>query len=223
MLGGFIVGFDNDDETIFDQQLDFIERTGIAQAFINILTPIPTTPLYDRLRAEGRLDFGDAEVTFRPKLMTRETLKRGYEQLLRRLYEPEAYFDRLFRGYRESPAFRRSRATMDALVASQQSLTSKVWQIVGGVRQALMLGCTLGRTQRLRRLGGAYLKIWFNKNRPLGRDALPFSTFVQQCVLHLHFYTIAHMPRKNAFAEPAMLASLKTTTDNLVAAENTSG
>jgi hypothetical protein len=44
---------------------------------VAVLTPIPTTPLYDRLKAERRLDPSDPEVIFHPKGMSRETLKRG--------------------------------------------------------------------------------------------------------------------------------------------------
>jgi radical SAM superfamily enzyme YgiQ (UPF0313 family) len=42
---GFIVGFDNDDPRIFEEQYDFIQESGIGQAMVSILTPIPTTPL----------------------------------------------------------------------------------------------------------------------------------------------------------------------------------
>ncbi|MGA2185823.1 MAG: radical SAM protein [Bryobacteraceae bacterium] len=199
VIAGFIVGFDHDDGAIFDEQFDFIQRTGIAQAAVGLLTPIPTTPLYDRLKAEGRLDFGDPDVLFHPRLMSRETLKRGYEKLLRRLYEPEAYFDRLFRGYRGSPAFRRRRAIMDAAVLPQQTVASKLVRTAGGLTQAFRLALTLARARLLRRLGGAYLEVWFRENLPLGRDALPFCMFVHLCVIHWHFYNVIRLPKKNGF------------------------
>ena len=109
---GFIVGFDSDDESIFDEQFEFIQRTGIAQALVARLSPVPTTPLYARLAAEGRLDFADDEIVFRPMRMSRDALKRGHAELVRRLYEPDSYFGRLFAGYREiagvSPSSRRA-------------------------------------------------------------------------------------------------------------------
>jgi radical SAM superfamily enzyme YgiQ (UPF0313 family) len=203
VIAGFIVGFDADDEAIFDEQFEFIERTGIAQAPVALLTPIPTTPLYARLEAEGRLDFTDPDVIFHPKLMTRETLKRGYSRLLHRLYEPEAYFGRLFRGYRGSPAFRRRRAVMDAAVSRRRGVTAWAGRTIGGVRQSFKLGLALARAKLLRRLGIAYAKIWLGENLPLGRDALPFHTFVHACVIHWHFYNVIRLPRKVSFGSIA--------------------
>ena len=55
VLGGFIVGFDSDDETIFDRQREFIERAAIAWAMAGMLQAPPTTPLFDRMKEEGRL------------------------------------------------------------------------------------------------------------------------------------------------------------------------
>ncbi len=199
VIAGFIVGFDADDEAIFDEQFDFIERTGIAQAAVGLLTPIPTTPLYARLEAEGRLDFADPDVIFHPKLMNRETLKRGYARLLHRLYEPEAYFGRLFRGYRGSPAFRRRRAVLDAAVSRRRGVTASAGRIAGGMRQAFTLGLALMQAKLLRRLGVAYVKAWLGENLTLGRDALPFHLFVHICVVHWHFYNVIRLPRKNGF------------------------
>jgi radical SAM superfamily enzyme YgiQ (UPF0313 family) len=98
VCGGFIVGFDNDDERIFDEQFEFIQASGITNLSISLLTPLPTTPLYDRLRREGRLDYGDPEIIYIPKQMSREQLKAGFHQLLGRVFEPGAFFDRAFRG-----------------------------------------------------------------------------------------------------------------------------
>ena len=86
LQAGFIVGFDNDDPRIFDEQYEF-EESGVGQAMVSILTPIPTTPLYDRLKAEGRLNYTDPEVAFVPKLMTQAELRTGHADLIRRLYE----------------------------------------------------------------------------------------------------------------------------------------
>ena len=55
VLGGFIVGFDSDDETIFERQREFIERTAIAWAMAGVLQAPPTTALFDRMKREGRL------------------------------------------------------------------------------------------------------------------------------------------------------------------------
>lgn len=102
VLGGFIVGFDSDDETIFERQREFIERAGITWAMAGLLQAPPTTPLYDRMKQEGRL-FEDSEGTsnfsapnFRT-VMPLPTLLNGLSGLLFDLYTPEAYFQRAIR------------------------------------------------------------------------------------------------------------------------------
>jgi radical SAM superfamily enzyme YgiQ (UPF0313 family) len=99
VLGGFIVGFDSDDETIFERQRAFIETAGITWAMAGLLQAPPTTPLYDRMKKEGRL-IEDSEGTsnfsapnFRTS-MPLPTLLRGLSGLLFDLYTPEAYFNR---------------------------------------------------------------------------------------------------------------------------------
>ncbi len=53
--GGFIVGFDNDPLTIFDTQIRFIQKSGVVTAMVGILTALPRTQLYERLKKEKRL------------------------------------------------------------------------------------------------------------------------------------------------------------------------
>jgi len=102
VLGGFIVGFDSDDETIFDRQLEFIDRTAIAWAMAGVLQAPPTTALYDRMKREGRLienSQGTSNFSapnFRTMLPL-PVLLRGLSTLLAGLYEPESFFQRAFR------------------------------------------------------------------------------------------------------------------------------
>ena len=56
---GMIMGFDSDDEGIFDRQVDFIQHARISFSMSGMLSAIPKTPLHDRLAAEGRLDRSD--------------------------------------------------------------------------------------------------------------------------------------------------------------------
>src|SRR5205814_3739229 len=53
---GMIVGFDNDDEAVFAAQVQFLAEARISMAMVGMLSAIPRTPLYDRLKAAGRLD-----------------------------------------------------------------------------------------------------------------------------------------------------------------------
>jgi len=96
--GGFIIGFDSDTEEIFEQQREFIERTGITWAMLGFLQAPPTTPLYRRMQAEGRLLDETIVSNFHPPnfqtLIPRPVLLRGFLGILRALYEPPAYYDR---------------------------------------------------------------------------------------------------------------------------------
>jgi radical SAM superfamily enzyme YgiQ (UPF0313 family) len=100
VMGGFIVGFDNDPKEIFQLQYDFIQKTGIAAAMVGLLTALPKTQLYHRLLGEGRLDTAttgnntEAVLNFIPKL-DREFLISGYKRLMWTLYEPTAYYRRV--------------------------------------------------------------------------------------------------------------------------------
>lgn len=188
---GFIVGFDADDEAIFDEQFEFIQQSGIALVSVAILCPIPTTPLYDRLKTEGRLDLSDPHVSFHPKNMTREALKAGYDKLLRRLYEPDAYFDRLLNGYAGSPDFRRSRASQASLIGRKRSGIGRFAELAGAALMVARLARTLLARRRAIALGGAYIRHWRSNRRLCGREAIPFASFAMLCAEHWHLYSIS--------------------------------
>jgi radical SAM superfamily enzyme YgiQ (UPF0313 family) len=57
---GMIVGFDHDDPSIFEVMPKFLAEARISAALVGMLYAIPTTPLYDRLRAESRLNDDEA-------------------------------------------------------------------------------------------------------------------------------------------------------------------
>lgn len=98
--GGFIVGFDNDTENIFDDQIDFIQRSGIPNAMVGLLNAPTGTKLYNRMRDEGRLldmfsgNNMDASINFIPK-MSYKNLIQGYSRLLNTIYSQEEYYNRL--------------------------------------------------------------------------------------------------------------------------------
>jgi radical SAM superfamily enzyme YgiQ (UPF0313 family) len=100
VMGGFIVGFDNDRQDVFKRQFDFIQRSGVATAMVGLLQALPQTRLYQRLMREGRLESAatgnntEAVLNFKPKL-NREFLQSGYRELMRRLYEPRVYYQRI--------------------------------------------------------------------------------------------------------------------------------
>jgi radical SAM superfamily enzyme YgiQ (UPF0313 family) len=98
VFAGMIVGFDNDDDTVFDAQRDFISSARISIANVGMLSAIPSTPLYARLAQANRLDPADHPpygTNVVPLKMTREALSDGYVRLMAALYEPQAYFARV--------------------------------------------------------------------------------------------------------------------------------
>jgi radical SAM superfamily enzyme YgiQ (UPF0313 family) len=100
VMGGFIVGFDNDTPTIFQRQIDFIQKTGIVTAMVGMLQAPYGTKLYDRMQKEGRLieemtgDNADGSTNIQPK-MGADTLKDGYRSLMNEIYSPSKFYERV--------------------------------------------------------------------------------------------------------------------------------
>jgi len=96
---GMIVGFDNDDASIFDEQLRFIQEARIPVSMTGMLQAMPKTPLHARVAAEGRLlgdSTGDQFVfsNILPRSMTRLELYRGYRELVTKLYDFRLFRER---------------------------------------------------------------------------------------------------------------------------------
>lgn len=94
--GCFILGLDAHTPDIFPVIRDFVRSSGLAEVQATVLTPFPGTPLYSRLRREGRLlsaRFWDRctlfDVNYRPARMTVEELEDGMRGLFRELYSKE--------------------------------------------------------------------------------------------------------------------------------------
>jgi radical SAM superfamily enzyme YgiQ (UPF0313 family) len=180
---GFIVGFDSDDGGIFEEQFQFIQENGITLAMVGMLQAIPRTPLYERLRREGRLVEDDPNCNFVPKQMSREELRRGYWDLVQRLYTPEAFFERYFKVYK-SPEYLQRRAEICRKAGEGKRLPTLAYGLV-----LLWNLCrALWRDGSLRSVGWAYLKYFFTRNLRYRRDIVGFAQFMNRCVTHWHFY-----------------------------------
>lgn len=100
VMGGFILGFDNDPPTIFDTLVRFIEDTRIIIAMVGVLNAPPGTRLYHRLLEEGRIlarfigNNTDISTNIVPK-MGFETLIEGYKKVIRELYSVKNYYRRV--------------------------------------------------------------------------------------------------------------------------------
>jgi radical SAM superfamily enzyme YgiQ (UPF0313 family) len=99
VMGGFIVGFDHDPEDIFDRQINFIRESAIPLAMVGLLTALPDTQLWRRLKQEGRL-IGEScgnntsvSLNFVPK-MDPARLVEGYRSVLQTIYNSGEYYER---------------------------------------------------------------------------------------------------------------------------------
>lgn len=100
VLGGFIVGFDHDRPSIFQRQIEFIQKSGIVTAMVGLLQAPPGTRLYERMKKEGRLrgdssgDNVDGTTNIIPA-MSLDVLREGYKGILQHIYSPELYYRRI--------------------------------------------------------------------------------------------------------------------------------
>jgi radical SAM superfamily enzyme YgiQ (UPF0313 family) len=80
----FVFGMDGDDGSVFDRTVEWAIQQGIETATFHILTPYPSTALYKRMQAEGRLTssnwdlFDTRHTVFKPRGLTPEALEAGY-------------------------------------------------------------------------------------------------------------------------------------------------
>jgi hypothetical protein len=102
VLGGFIIGFDSDTPEIFDNQYRFITAAGIQSAMVGLLTAIPRTPLYERMKREGRLREVDETAdntrpvtNIVPKSMSDDAMAAGYRELYRELFTSASIASRI--------------------------------------------------------------------------------------------------------------------------------
>jgi len=122
VMAGMIVGFDNDDPSIFDEQFRFIQEARIPISMTGMLNAVPKTPLHQRLKDAGRLiaeSVGDQFVftNIIPKGMSRVQLYEGYKHLLEHLYSYRNYRRRVMKLILEKGAQIQTR-----LVAGSQDL-----------------------------------------------------------------------------------------------------
>src|SRR6059058_3133752 len=105
VMAGFIVGFDNDPEDIFERQIDFIRQSAIPLAMVGLLNALPDTQLWKRLEREGRL-LGEASgnnsncsLNFIP-VMDPTRLMEGYQSIMRTIYNSAEYYNRALESMR---------------------------------------------------------------------------------------------------------------------------
>jgi len=189
VMCGMIMGFDNDDPSVFNAQREFLRQAHIPNAVISMLYAIPKTPLYDRLRREGRLDTDDKPAfgtNVIPLRMSREALRDGYLQVFKDLYEPEAFFGRLdelflkrkapflsaARDYWRKHPWRRFKVLMKDVIRSAGLFARLMWRVPQ----------TALRQEYRRRLAGVIRK------RP---DPHLVFLYTIKCAMHYHHWALA--------------------------------
>jgi radical SAM superfamily enzyme YgiQ (UPF0313 family) len=132
VMGGFIVGFDSDTHSIFQRQIDFIQKSGIVAAMVGILQAPPGTRLFDRLQGENRIvrafsgDNVDGTTNIIPK-MGLERLLGGYRSIMKQIYSPPNFY-------------RRVRNSLQELKAPSITMPMDVQRILAFFRSCFRLG-----------------------------------------------------------------------------------
>jgi radical SAM superfamily enzyme YgiQ (UPF0313 family) len=125
--GCFILGLDADTPDVFEDVLQFVRDSGLYEVQVTFLTAFPGTPLYARLKQEGRILRDKAwelctlfDINIQPKSMSVADLQSGFLSLVKQLYSAEetdqrrSQFKRKLKG---SPHFGRNAGPKQPLLA----------------------------------------------------------------------------------------------------------
>ena len=101
--GLFIFGFDYDYPDVFDKTLKALDTWKIDAGEFNILTPLPGTPLFDKMDKDGRIltkdwsKYTQTQAVFKPKNMTLEELNNGLKKVVKEFHSPKNIIKRCYR------------------------------------------------------------------------------------------------------------------------------
>jgi radical SAM superfamily enzyme YgiQ (UPF0313 family) len=118
--GGFIVGFDSDTPSVFQRQIDFIQKSGIVSAMVGILNAPKNTKLYQRLETENRLTVEatgnntDTSMNFVPKMDYNELID-GYKTIINNIYTIKPYYKRIRQLFLNYNKIQKNRNTINFL------------------------------------------------------------------------------------------------------------
>ncbi|HBX80815.1 MAG: radical SAM protein [Propionibacteriaceae bacterium] len=88
----FVFGMDSDDPSVFDRTVEWAIQRGVETATFHVLTPYPSTALYQRMAAAGRILHSDWDLydtrhaVFQPAHMSVEQLETGYWRAYKQFY-----------------------------------------------------------------------------------------------------------------------------------------
>lgn len=150
---------------------------------VGMLQAIPKTPLYNRLKLDGRLVEEDPVASSFPKQNRPGPSCTGYWDLVKRLYSPEAYLERYFKVYK-SPSISRSAGRSAGTGGRRKELAHAAY----GLLLTWALFKALLRDGSLFSVGRVYASYFFKRNLRHRRDIVGFAQFMNRCVTHWHFY-----------------------------------
>jgi radical SAM superfamily enzyme YgiQ (UPF0313 family) len=126
--GCFILGLDGDTRDVFADVLDFVRDSALYEVQVTFMTAFPGTPLYARLKNEGRILRDRAwelctlfDINFQPKNMSIADLQSGFLGLVKQLYsaeETKARRRNFKRRLKTSPNFGRKAKSDEQLLAA---------------------------------------------------------------------------------------------------------
>lgn len=115
--GCFVLGLDGAGTQSFDEIWEFVQQSGLYDVQITVQTAFPGTPLYQRLKGEGRLLREEAwelctlfDVNFQPARMSVAELEKGLRDLGKLIYSEECTQHRREEFHRNYRAKRRLQA-----------------------------------------------------------------------------------------------------------------
>ncbi len=131
-----VFGFDDDDESVFDETLEFLYRTRIPSATFNILTPYPGTDIFEQFKSQNRLitenwEFYDhCTVTYFPKNMSVGRLYEGYQYVMDNYYSLGHILERFPANIRRPVLFTAINAGMkNSLRAGKPAALERIQQL----------------------------------------------------------------------------------------------
>lgn len=110
VMAGFIAGFDHDDYNAIISMSDRLMEVGIDVPFLSVMTPFKGTPIYEKLKAEGRMledrgweFYNGYNVAFEPKQLSPEALLQAHRHLWKRCFGFKNTIRRIYRGFALRP------------------------------------------------------------------------------------------------------------------------
>jgi radical SAM superfamily enzyme YgiQ (UPF0313 family) len=135
VVSGIILGLDTDRRDAGEGILEFIDQSGIPLLTINLLQALPRTPLFDRLKREGRLiedSDRDSNVDF---LLPYDHVVSTWRDCMGRAYTPEKLFARFEHQVRATypnrlqPPNSRQRASWRNIKRGMTMLAKILWHV----------------------------------------------------------------------------------------------